>query len=94
MLTAEGMRERYLLGRYNRERYVEKFKFLSPQYNPSEIYIQSTNVNRTLQSAYSELLGLYPPDPNYGGERLTSKQSKRLNMEGFGLPPFVVRDHV
>ena len=29
MLTAEGMRQRYLLGRYNRKRYTETFKLLS-----------------------------------------------------------------
>ena len=39
MLTAEGMRQRYLLGRYNRKRYTETFKLLSEEYEPSEIYI-------------------------------------------------------
>ena len=61
MLTPEGMRQRYLLGRHSRERYTGQFALLSREYNPNEVYIQSTNVNRTMQSGYSELMGLYPP---------------------------------
>lgn len=61
MLTPEGMRQRYLLGRYNRQKYIEETGFLSEIYDPEEFFIQSTNVNRTMQSGYSELLGLYPP---------------------------------
>lgn len=43
-----------------RSKYIEKLSFLSPDYNSSEIFIQSTNVNRTIISAYSQLMGLYP----------------------------------
>ena len=68
MLTPSGMRQRYLLGRHSRERYTETYKLLSKEYDPSEVYIQSTNVNRTMQSGYSELMGLYPPGQ---GEQLT-----------------------
>ena len=39
ILTAEGMRQRYLLGRYHRERYTETFPLLSPEYDPHELYI-------------------------------------------------------
>jgi len=68
ILTPEGMRQRYLLGRRNRERYVEAYNLISDVYTPGEVYMQSTNVNRTMQSGYSELMGLYPPG---AGERLT-----------------------
>lgn len=60
MLTASGMRHRALLGRFNRERYVEYYKLLDETYNPSQIYVQSTPFPRTLQSGYAELMGLYP----------------------------------
>ena len=60
ILTPEGMRERYLLGRRNRQRYIDEYGLISEEYNPREFYIQSTNVNRTVQSGYSELMGLYP----------------------------------
>ena len=32
MLTPQGMRQRYLLGRYARERYTEKYELLDPDY--------------------------------------------------------------
>jgi hypothetical protein len=35
--------------------------FLSANFDPSEVFFQSTDVNRTIASMYSELLGLYPP---------------------------------
>lgn len=89
MLTAEGMRERYLLGRYNRQRYVYEQEFLSEFLNPEEIYMQSTNVNRTMQSGYSELMGLYPPQFGGNSDLLTKKQVDGL-ASGFGLPPFKV----
>jgi len=38
-LTPEGMRQRYLLGRYSRERYTERFDLLSSEYDPNELYI-------------------------------------------------------
>ena len=69
MLTAQGMRQRYLLGRHSRERYTQQYQLLSEEYDPREVYMQSTNVNRTMQSGYSELMGLYPP--GQGAARMT-----------------------
>ena len=89
MLTAEGMRQQYLLGRYNRKRYTETFKLLSEEYEPSEIYIQSTNVNRTMQSGYSELMGLYPPSRPVP---MTAAQMKAVSSEGVSQPPFGIKD--
>jgi acid phosphatase len=57
-LTPIGMRMHYILGYRNRQRYAG---FLSSSYNPSEIYIMATDVNRTIMSAQSQLDGLYPP---------------------------------
>ena len=57
-LTSVGMRQHFLLGHRNRLVYKD---FLSPSYNVSEIYIMSTNYNRTIMSAYSQLQGLFPP---------------------------------
>merc|ERR1712156_1328651 len=47
----------------------------------------STNVNRTMQSGYSELMGLYPPGQ---GARLSSVQISSLS--GVAAPPFKVRN--
>lgn len=62
---------------------------LSAEYNPDEFYMQSTNVNRTMQSGYSELMGLYPPG---SGDTLTHAMQDSVNLGGPALPPFKVRD--
>lgn len=59
-LTPVGMRQHYILGSFLRKEYIEKLNFLSASYNESEIYVISTNVNRTIMSASSQLYGLYP----------------------------------
>lgn len=59
-LTGVGMRQHYNLGTFLREIYIKKYKFLSEEYDPYEIYVRSTDVNRTIQSAESHLLGLFP----------------------------------
>ena len=47
-LTPEGMRQRYLLGQYNRKRYTRDYKFLSEELVPDEVYMQSSSVLRTI----------------------------------------------
>lgn len=59
-LTAIGMRAHYELGARLRARYVDS-GFLSPSYKPSEVHVRSTDVDRTLMSATSQLSGLFPP---------------------------------
>ena len=86
MLTPSGMRQRFLLGQWNRHRYTQTYKLLSEEYDPNQIYIQSTNVNRTMQSGYSELMGLYPPG---SGDQLTQAQIKALS--DVSAPPFKIR---
>lgn len=46
-LTTQGMRQRYLKGRYNRQRLVFEEGLLSEEYTPGQIYIQSSKFNRT-----------------------------------------------
>ena len=57
-LTPSGMRQRYLKGKYNRLRFAD---LLSEEYAPGEFYVQGSEYPRTTQSAYCELMGLYPP---------------------------------
>ncbi len=35
MLTASGMRQRHMLGKFNRQRYVEEYGLLDGDYNPN-----------------------------------------------------------
>ena len=59
-LTSAGLRQHYLLGKEMRKKYIERLGFLSPQFNHTELYVRSTDVNRTIMSVSSHLLGLYP----------------------------------
>lgn len=51
----------------------------------------STPVNRTLQSSYSDYMGMYPPVKDGGAERLTKKQQDQLKSHKINLP-FNVRN--
>lgn len=59
-LTPVGMKQHYLLGQTLRTLYIENENLFSSIYSPKDIYIRSTNYNRTIQSAYSQLFGLFP----------------------------------
>ncbi|CAD8208244.1 unnamed protein product [Paramecium octaurelia] len=59
-LTPIGTRQHYVLGQWLRKRYIEDMKLLSQFYNEAEIYIESTDVNRTILSALSNFQGMYP----------------------------------
>uniref|UniRef100_H3AQL7 acid phosphatase n=1 Tax=Latimeria chalumnae TaxID=7897 RepID=H3AQL7_LATCH len=57
-LTTIGMQQHYEFGQFLRERYAD---FLNSTYNQQEVYIRSTDFDRTLMSAQVNLAGLYPP---------------------------------
>lgn len=59
-LTPEGMQQEFQRGVEFRKEYVDRTHLLSAHYNNKEIYVLSTNADRTLMSAQSVLLGLYP----------------------------------
>ncbi|XP_018323599.1 prostatic acid phosphatase [Agrilus planipennis] len=57
-LTSVGKRRQLRLGQWLRSRYDG---FLPDKYSEKDIYVRSTDVDRTLMSAEANLAGLYPP---------------------------------
>jgi hypothetical protein len=72
-LTPSGMRMHFLFGRRNRFRWTD---FMTYKYDSKEIYVKSTDYNRTIMSALSHLQGLYLGE--VGPTLTTGQQEKAL----------------
>ena len=57
-----GLKQCYDLGVYVKSYYAN---FLSSTYDKSKLYAQSTDIDRTLQSAMAFLSGLYQPNADF-----------------------------
>ncbi|XP_004692250.1 PREDICTED: prostatic acid phosphatase [Condylura cristata] len=57
-LTQVGMQQQYALGEQIRRRYG---LFLNESYKREQVYVRSTDVDRTLMSVMANLAGLFPP---------------------------------
>lgn len=59
-LTPTGMRQEFELGVSFRKKYIETYHLLPEKYDAETIYVRSSDFDRTIMSAQSLLLGLYP----------------------------------
>ena len=84
-LTKIGKRMQYLLGRRNAKRYITEEKLLSENFDPHEILIRSTDVNRTIESALVQLQGLYPQT----NEKLNAEEAKLAEDIEYDVTEFV-----
>lgn len=59
-LTPTGMQQEYQLGLVMHKRYIEESALLPKHYEAQTLYLRSSDLDRTLMSAESLLMGLYP----------------------------------
>ncbi|CAF1495423.1 unnamed protein product [Rotaria sordida] len=94
-LTIRGKFQHILLGQYFRERYST---LLNSTYVASEIFVRSSDYDRTLMSAYLTLLGLYPSSKiNISIEHLITTNTWPENLPWQPIPVHTVPksiDHV
>ena len=72
----------------NKERYIDQYKLLDDTYNPNQIFITSTSILRTIQSSYSEMMGLYQPKKT---TQMTEGEKNSLKS-GKGMPKLKIRN--
>lgn len=74
-LTHSGERQHYLEAIRHKKTYSGDGGTIADNYNPKEFYVASTDVNRTIMSAYSELLGYYSPGSLKDMDKSQTKQA-------------------
>ena len=82
-LTGVGLRQHFLVGYRNRIKYIEENKLISDTYDPREVYLISTDSNRTIMSANAQVQGLFMPST---GPRIFENQTKAA------IPPVNMKD--
>uniref|UniRef100_A0A914HNV4 acid phosphatase n=1 Tax=Globodera rostochiensis TaxID=31243 RepID=A0A914HNV4_GLORO len=87
----KGMGQHVVLGSKLKARYIDELKFVSARYLNKEIYVRSTDMNRTLTSAISNMIGFYcsgVPGKDYPGKKEAHLWPH--GSEGFSIHCFFV----
>ena len=83
-LTGVGLRQHFLVGYRNRLKYMIENRLISEQYDPREVYLISTDSNRTIMSANAQVQGLYLPQT---GPSLSKEQAE------VAVPPVKIEEY-
>ena len=62
ILLQNGSKMHFYLGELVKKRYTVENNMLSPNYTRDEVYVRSTDYDRTLMSVLSQLSAIFPPD--------------------------------
>lgn len=65
-LTLRGGMQCYNMGAALRSIYITKLNFLPSNYDPTKLYVESSEFERTRESMMSMMLGFYPPSTRNG----------------------------
>ncbi len=80
ILTGNGERMFYILGMYKRYKYMNEINFIDEKCKQQEIFFGSSNMERTIMSALSEIQGLCPSNKSIG-------KNIDLNYVNYTYPP-------
>ena len=95
-LTPQGIRQKYLLGKYNRFKADQVFGYdrtitdwAGSKYE--DLYVRSTRNPRAIASAYAELLGFTNDGEIHAGLQLSAAQVANIDTEERQFVPFKTR---
>ena len=71
---------------------MEEYKLLDQVSGSDQVLFMSTISNRTMQSGYVEIMGMFPPNDSKSSAKLTERQMKALQPKGLAAPPFEIRN--
>ena len=83
LLTLKGKMQHYILGISNRYKYPDLINYTN--FNPDELLIHATQVTRTKESAYNQLLGMFNPKMKIHDDYDINNEIKNCNK--FYYPP-------
>lgn len=86
-LTPTGMSQEYQLGQRLRKEYMMQYQLLPKEYSIKTMYVRSTEYDRTVMSAQSLLLGLYPQGK---GPKIPASQTYALPHGYQPIPIFTL----
>lgn len=73
-LTGVGLRQHFLVGYRNQLKYIQENQLINPIYDPREVFLISTDSNRTIMSANAQVQGLFTPGT---GKKLNQEKSEK-----------------